>query len=570
MNDDRAGDRDALLSLAAEAWDAAMAADPIYATVTGDRRFDDRLPPNDPDGVDAVTARYRDLRKRAGALPTTGLTERDRVTATALVSFLDGQLDLHEAGLAEWTADPLDGPQVGFLNVASFQPRDTPAAGDAMAARWAAMGPWIDQHVENLRTSLRRGLVSPASPVTRVVDQLDGLLGTPDDQWPLLEPARTPAPDWDRATWARFEERLTDAVRDGVRPAFARYRAFLADELLPAARSDDHPGLVALAGGLETYGRLARAHTSLDLTPEAIHRIGLDEVARVDVELADLGTRVLGSSDRAAAVARLRGDPELHFRTSAEVHETAIRSFARAEAAVPAWFGILPRAACEVVEMGAHEAEHSTIAYYREPAEDGSRPGRYYVNTLHPETRPRYEAEALAFHESVPGHHLQVAIATELPDMPAFRRLAGSTAFIEGWGLYTERLSDEMGLYSGDLDRIGIRSFDGWRASRLVVDTGMHALGWTRRQAIEFMLEHTALAPNNIANEVDRYISGPGQALAYKLGQLELLELRERAREALGPRFDIRRFHDVVLGEGALALRPLAGVVDRWLSSEAP
>ena len=184
--------------------------------------------------------------------------------------------------------------------------------------------------------------------------------------------------------------------------------------------------------------------------------------------------------------------------------------------------------------MGAHEEEHSTIAYYRHPAEDGSRPGQYYVNTAHPETRPRYEAEVLAYHESIPGHHLQIAIAQELADLPAFRRHLGPTAFFEGWGLYTERLGDEMGLYSGDLDRIGVLSFDAWRASRLVVDTGMHAMGWTRQQAIDFMLAHTALAPNNIVNEVDRYIVIPGQALAYKVGQLELLRLRAEARERLG------------------------------------
>jgi uncharacterized protein (DUF885 family) len=220
-----------------------------------------------------------------------------------------------------------------------------------------------------------------------------------------------------------------------------------------------------------------------------------------------------------------------------------------------------------VVAMPAHDAEHSTIAYYREPAADGSRPGQYYVNTSHAETRPRYEAEVLAFHESVPGHHLQLAIAQELVHLPPIRRHAGSTAYVEGWGLYTERLADEMGLYSGDLDRLGILSFDGWRACRLVVDTGLHALGWGRRQAIDFMLAHTALAGNNVVNEVDRYISWPGQALAYKLGQLELLRLRGEAERALGPAFDLARFHDAVLGEGALPLGALRGHVEGWIAS---
>lgn len=218
--------------------------------------------------------------------------------------------------------------------------------------------------------------------------------------------------------------------------------------------------------------------------------------------------------------------------------------------------------------MARHEAEHSTIAYYREPAADGSRPGRYYINTAHPETRPRYEAEALAFHESIPGHHLQIAIGQERADLPTFRRYGGFTAYIEGWGLYTERLSDEMGLYTAELDRIGVLSFDGWRAARLVVDTGMHALGWSRDRALDFMIEHTAIAPNNVGNEIDRYITWPGQALAYKIGQLELLRQRAVASERLGPAFDIRGFHDAVLTESSLPLSVLGGVVGRWVDGQ--
>ena len=297
----------------------------------------------------------------------------------------------------------------------------------------------------------------------------------------------------------------------------------------------DRPGLCHLPGGEATYRSLARAHTSLDATPDELHRTGLAEIDRIDVELTDLVGRTIGTRTLPDALAALRGDPALHFGTRDEVFAKAVSALERATEAIPGWFGRLPQAPCEVVRMGAHEEEHSTIAYYRHPAEDGSRPGQYYVNTAHPETRPRYEAEVLAYHESIPGHHLQIAIAQELADLPAFRRHLGPTAFFEGWGLYTERLADEMGLYSGDLDRIGVLSFDAWRASRLVVDTGMHAMGWTRQQAIDFMLEHTALAPNNIANEVDRYIVIPGQALAYKTGQLEILRLRAEARERARP-----------------------------------
>jgi uncharacterized protein (DUF885 family) len=273
-------------------------------------------------------------------------------------------------------------------------------------------------------------------------------------------------------------------------------------------------------------------------------------------------------SDRTGILARLRSDPLLHFSTSAEVLAVAEAALARANAAIPGWFGRLEKASCVVVEMGEHEARHSTIAYYREPAADGSRPGSYYINTSEPDTRPRYEAEVLAFHEAVPGHHLQIAIAQELQGLPAFRRLAGPTAYVEGWALYTERLSAEMGLLSGDMDRFGILSFDAWRASRLVVDTGLHAMDWSRDQAIGFMVEHTALAENNIANEVDRYLAMPGQALAYKLGQLEILRLREAARTALGSRFEIGGFHDAVLGQGALGLPTLAAHIEAWIDSQ--
>jgi uncharacterized protein (DUF885 family) len=215
--------------------------------------------------------------------------------------------------------------------------------------------------------------------------------------------------------------------------------------------------------------------------------------------------------------------------------------------------------------MSPHEAKFSTIAYYRDPAADGSRPGSYYINTTQPETRPRYEAETLAFHEAVPGHHLQIAIAQELDGLPAFRRLSGPTAYVEGWGLYSERLSAEMGLLSDEMNRFGIASFDAWRACRLVVDTGLHALGWRRDRAIRFMADHTALAQNNIVNEVDRYLAIPGQALAYKLGQREILALRDEARTAFGDQFDIRAFHDVVLGQGAVALSTLRGIVEAWI-----
>jgi uncharacterized protein (DUF885 family) len=346
-----------------------------------------------------------------------------------------------------------------------------------------------------------------------------------------------------------------------VAPAFGRLRAALAEEILPRARPDDAVGLAHLPGGDRYYKASLQAYLSLDTSPDELHRLGLAELERIDAELTDLAGRLFGTRELAGALERLRSDPALRFADRDEVLATAAASTARAEAALDGWFGLRPAGPCEVLAMLPHEEPASPAAKYLPPSPDGSRPGRYYVNLAKPEQRPRFDAEALAFHESVPGHHQQIGVAQELPGLPTFRRFGMVTAYVEGWGLYAERLSDEMGLYSGDLDRIGILSFDAWRASRLVVDTGLHALGWSRQQAIDVLRAHTALAPRDIPVEVDRYIGWPAQATAYKVGQLELLRLRSEAQRRAGSGYEMRRFHDTVLGSGALPLTALSEVV---------
>lgn len=559
---------DRLAALAHEYWQAALEADPIGATSIGDRRFDDRLSDPSPEAIDAHRASLAARRFAAEALDPASLEAGDRVTRSALLAQIEIDDALVGSGLAAWAVDPVEGPTVRAFALEAVQPVATPDQARAMVARWQALGPWLDAHGENLRRELAAGRVAVQAPTERVLDQLGDVLAKADDDLPFLTPLHVDHADWSPAERAAFDADLRVAVRDVVRPALERYGTIVRDEIRPAARSDDRPGLCHVPGGAEAYERLIQAHTSLPMRAGDIHAIGLDEVARIDAELAALGERVLGSSDLPTIRARLRSDPGLHFATRDEVFETAERALARAREAIPSWFGVLPQADCVVVAMPEHEAKHSTIAYYRNPAIDGSRPGQYFINTSEPETRPRYEAETLAHHEAIPGHHLQIAIGQELAGLPEFRRHAGPTAFFEGWGLYTERLSDEMGLYSGDLDRIGILSFDAWRACRLVVDTGMHAQGWTRRQAIDFMIDHTALAGNNIANEVDRYIVMPGQALAYKIGQLEMLRLRAEAASELGDRFDISAFHDTLLGQGAVGLETLREVVLAWVAAQ--
>ena len=555
-----------LAALAEEYWQQFLRDEPVFATAIGDRRFDDRLPERSPEALADRRRRLRDLRGRVARIDPGALSPADSVTLVELASAIERDEGVLGLDLDAWTVDPLEGPPVEALNLESIQPVRTPDEARALVRRWTALGPWLDEHAANLRRGLADGRVAVRTPVEKTIDILDGVLATPVADSPLLAPARERHDDWPASDAEQFGRELESAVAGVVLPAFGRLRAFLADDILPRARPDDEPGIGGLRNGDSAYAELIRYHTSLEVAAGELHGTGLAEVERIDHEIEALGARVLATADRHEAVARLRDDPALHFRTRDEVREKAEDALAIARAAIPDWFGRLPNADCVVVPMQAHEEAHSTIAYYREPAVDGSRPGQYYINTFAPETRPRYEAEALAFHESIPGHHLQIAIAQELTGLPAFRRFGGPTAYVEGWGLYTERLADEMGLYSGEIDRMGILSFDAWRACRLVVDTGMHAFGWSRQRAIDFMVEHTALAPNNIANEVDRYIVWPGQALAYKTGQIEMLRLRSRATDALGGRFDVRAFHDTLLGSGAVTLPTLAAQVDRWLA----
>jgi len=543
----------ALDRLAAEYWQAFLERNPTFATAIGDRRFDDRLEDDSPAARKAWRGRLDAFERTLADAGDDG----DPTTRAALAEALRTDRAHLDADLAAFNIDPMDGPQVALLNIPSFQPIRSAAEADALLARWRAMPALLDQAGDNLRRGAAEGRIGVAMLCRKVIEQIDDVLARPDAEWPLAEPAEQ-VPE--------IREALLGVIANEIRPAYERYRSVIADEIAPRARPDERPGLSNVPGGDEAYRLLTRAHTSLDLAPEEVHAIGLEEIRRIDAEFEELGAQLLGTNGLAATLTALREDPALHFSTREEIAAVARASLERANAAIGDWFGRLPKAPCEVVVMPAHEEKTSTIAYYRDPAADGSRPGQHFINTYAPETRPRYEAETLAFHESVPGHHLQIAIAQELESLPDFRRFNGTTAYIEGWGLYTERLSAEMGLLSTEIDRFGVLSFDAWRAARLVVDTGIHALGWTRQQAIDFMAAHTALGENNIANEVDRYIAYAGQALAYKLGQLEILRLRAEARDRQGDRFDIKQFHDVVLGEGALPLPVLRQVVERSLT----
>jgi len=557
----------ALDRLAARFWQEHLQADPVEATILGYHAHDDRMPDESLAARDAQLRSLAELRARLdGEAPAGQLAPGQRVTRALLAGELDATLATATCQLEEWVIDPRDGPQVSYLDLAGLQPVATAAARAALLARWRAMPLALDQQGSNLRQGLQAGKTSAASEVERVVRQLNELLRRPDGEWPLVTgPVDRLPPAVDAEERRRFTAQLQAIVGDELRPAFARYLSVVRDEVQPHARGDADVGINHLPGGAACYAALVRAHTSLPLEPRAVHQLGLDELARLHAEIEALGPAAVGASSFPEIQRRLRsGDRALFFGTREEIEASARATLARATAAMPRFLGRLPTTPCVVKRVEPHEEKDSPIAFYRQPAVDGSRPGTYYVNTYQPETRPRFEAEALAFHESIPGHHVQIALAQELRGLPEFRKNLGVTAFVEGWGLYAERLADELGLYSSPLTRLGRLSLESWRAGRLVVDTGIHALGWSRAQAVKFLLDNTLIAPNNIENEVDRYIGWPGQALAYKVGQLELLRLREAARAALGPRFDLRQFHDVVLGSGAVSLPVLRELVHDW------
>jgi uncharacterized protein (DUF885 family) len=373
----------------------------------------------------------------------------------------------------------------------------------------------------------------------------------------------TPFPQPLSGDRAEHRDRL---VAGEIRPAVLRYRDFLATEIAGHGRPDDRPGLCWLENGEAAYASLARMHTTTEHTPEELHQLGLDVLSGLETEYAEIGGRAFGLTEPTEVRHRLRTDESLRWRDADEMLETARAAVTRAAAAAPDWFPRLPKAECVVKPVPEADAPVAAPAYYISPAPDGSRPGIFFTNTHEVRTRDRFIAESVAFHEAVPGHHFETSLAQELTDLPQLRTLAPVTAYGEGWGLYAERLADEMGLYSDDLMRLGMLAADSTRAARLVVDTGLHALRWTREQCVDFLRTRTVLSEVEVQSETDRYIECPGQALAYMTGRLEIVRLRRFAEEQLGDSFDIKEFHGVVLGGGPVPLKVLGDVVRAWVS----
>jgi uncharacterized protein (DUF885 family) len=558
-----------LARLSDEFFEVVHTTDPLNATQLGVSGFDALLPDPSRDGSARGVQRLAAIEAGLDAIDTGLLGEQDRTNHAVLARLAWGARSDLEHGLWEGNASAgaYVSPQAMVFQAVPAALLDSAGAVEQYLQRLRGLAGYFDAVTRRYREASRDGRVPTQVGVGQAVEQLEGHLGK-DIAADTLVPVSLP----DSVDHAAVRREAAGIVETGIRPAMRRLLACLQQELLPVARGDAEVGIRFIPGGAEGYRAAVRRHTTTELSPEQIHHMGLDCLAELEAEWAQLGGRALQTSDAPSIRTRLREDRALRFSSSAEIVRTVSDALRRAEDARDDWFPPVEIPGCIIEEIDPVEAGNAPLAYYRPPAAGGRRPGAYCVLTSEPERRFVYEYEALSFHESTPGHHLQIASAQTLEGLPAYRRFLDSEVcgYVEGWGLYCERLADEMGLYTSDLQRLGMLSFDALRACRLVVDTGMHLYGWSRSQALDFMWRHTATTQANVRNEIDRYIGWPGQALAYMVGRREIRRLRAAAERRLGARFDIRSFHQAVLGSGAVPLGVLDQLVTRWADQTDP
>ncbi|TMI20594.1 DUF885 domain-containing protein [Candidatus Bathyarchaeota archaeon] len=459
------------------------------------------------------------------------------------------------------------GLQIDIPELITYHPFGSIQDFESFSSRLQAFPRLVDQIIQSMRTGTRAHIVLAKVTAEKIIPQLEANIVEDPKKLDLYKSVENIPPGINPRDALRIRNNIEEAIRQSVVPGFEKLLVFFKEEYLPACRSD--AGIWSLPDGNERYAYTVRHYTTTNLSADEIHDLGLTELSRIHREMRAIANQIGSKGSLQDFISSLRQDRSLYNNTSAELMAGFKNILKQMDAKLPLLFGRLPKAKYGFREIEAFRAEAAPDAYYYRPPEDGSRPAYFYVNTFRPEQRPKYTMEVLAYHEAVPGHHLQLAIQQELTDLPKFRRNGGYTAFIEGWGLYSEELPKLVGFYKDALSDFGRLSFDAWRAARLVVDTGIHHKRWTRERAIQFFLENTALSELNIVSEVDRYIAWPGQALAYKVGQLRISELRAKAEKALGPRFDIRRFHDELLGDGALALDVLSNKMEHWIANES-
>lgn len=554
-----------LNSLIEDHWAWYLEQSPESKTYRGDHSANDRWDNWGLEGLASAYSKQGEFLARLEDIDSGELSEDGELNYLLFGRMLRQNRQSYELGLDYMTMNMRDGPQ-HLHDIQQVTPFENTADYRQWLSRMASVPALLEQYTGVLRKGMETKRVQPRVVIDRVPGQIEKQLkaSLEDNVW--YRPFKEMPGSIDSETASALQAEARTLISTQINPAYAGFRQFLLDSYLPACR--EHPGVGTLPGGKEIYEFLARDFTTTELTPKEIHSIGKSEVARILAEMEEVKTEVGFEGDLQAFNDFLRTDPQFYYDSPEALYEGYLAVSKRLDPELVNLFGVLPRMPYGVRPIPAESAPDTTTAYYMPPAANGSRAGYYYVNLYRPEVRPKYEMEVLSVHEAVPGHHLQIALAQELEGLPAFRTQSYVTAFVEGWGLYSERLGYQMGLYQDPYSRYGQLTYDMWRAVRLVVDTGMHYFGWSRQQAIDYFKANAGKTEADIINEIDRYIGWPGQALAYKIGQLKILELRAEAEQALGDNFDIRSFHDELLGAGSIPLDALEVRMDRWLKTQ--
>jgi uncharacterized protein (DUF885 family) len=555
-----------LNQLIADQWEAWMRWDPLFATSCGDNRFNDHLPEAGEQHYVSWRAQLAAFRQHLQKIERGGLPPTDKLNHDIFARMLDFEIagfDYHGYRLPISKAI---GFHIYFPDLYLLSPFGTVRDYENFLSRLEAFHRYFDESIELMRLGLRTGFIPPRVTLEGVDQSLRVHILEDPTESVFFKPFEQFPASFSEAEKQWLKAAAEDVIRGSVVPAYRSLLEFLETEYVPGSR----PGIAAadLPDGLAFYQDRIRYFTTLDLSPEAIHATGQSEVSRIRSEMDVVIRKTDFQGSFGEFIEFLRSDPRFYATTPEALLEKTALVLKRMDGELPKMFKTLPRLPYGIRAIPAFSAPGNTAAYYQPGTGDGTVAGNYYVNTYDLASRPLYEIEALSLHEAVPGHHLQIALQQELDDLPNFRRFAGFTSFVEGWALYSERLGLEAGFYQDPYSDFGRLSYEMWRACRLVVDTGMHALGWTRQQAIDFMADNTSSTLLNITNEVDRYIAWPGQALAYKLGELKLRELRTLAEKELGPKFNLREFHDILLLAGALPLDVLERRVREWLAGQ--
>jgi uncharacterized protein (DUF885 family) len=570
MSNQDARDRNALSQLEqlfADEWEFRMRENPLFATRCGDHRFNDRLPAVSEADCQRRLAQARAFLERLHAIDRSVLTPPAQLNYDMFGREIKNRIAGYEFGTHLMPVTKLRGLHASFPELSNIVPLDTVRDYENYIARLGAFRAYAQAHMELMRAGMRAGYVPAQVALTGIEDTLQAHIVQDPARSLFFKPFERFPKNIGKADCRRLADAGRVAIAHSIVPGYRSFLHFMADAYIPAARAEIAAS--ALPDGWALYEHCVRKYTTLDLTPQQVHDTGLAEVRRIREEMEGVIRQVGFGGDFQAFIHFLRTDKQFYVDTPEALMKEVALILKKMDGELPTLFKTLPRMPYGIRQIPAHIAPKTTSAYYFLPAGDGTKAGFYYVNTYALDSRPLYEYEALSLHEAVPGHHLQFALQIELQDVPNFRRFGSIDAFGEGWALYAERLGLETGFYQDPYSNFGRLTFEMWRAARLVVDTGMHALGWTRQQAIDFMAENTALTSLNIANEVDRYISWPGQALAYKIGELKIRELRTLAERELGSRFDVREFHDIVLENGGIPLDALEANVKRWIAKGA-